>query len=95
MVRLPNEFIANKINIGYADSTIFTGKSNYQNEKIIIKRNYNERILELIERGNFKRIIHTMGNKRISENYVTNPLERNFGEKEVYLLLLNILKQSA
>lgn len=88
-----NEFIANKIHIGYADSTIFKRTSAYQGETILIKRNYNERILKLIERSNFKRIIHTMGNNRISENYVTNPLEINLGENGFQKFYNRIIKK--
>jgi len=69
------DFAKNKIFSGFSDSVIFSKKLTYKGEKINIKRNYNPRILEILNKGNYNRVIHTLGNRRISLSHITKPLE--------------------
>lgn len=72
-------FINNKILAGYSDSTIFKSQTMFENEIITIRRNYNSRILEVLNNGTLNKIIHTMGNNRINQNLIVKPLENNLG----------------
>lgn len=64
-------FLQNKIFKGFSDQILFTSKTKYQGEDMFIKRYYNKRVLNLIENGKIKTIIHTMGNSAIDTNFRT------------------------
>lgn len=78
-----NDYINNEIFTNFTDSKLFTSTTAYQsNERnILIRRNYNISIKELLEgRNKIRKIIHTLGNSRIDENFLTNPIEINLRE---------------
>lgn len=68
-------FVNDNIFTGFSDAKIFT--SNTRN--VTIQRAYNKRIVELIQLGNIKTIIHTMGNNRIDTQFTTTPKELGLG----------------
>jgi len=69
-----NEFINNKIYAEFSDQILFT--TNFQNKRISLTRHYNDNIINLLDEGNIKTVIHTMGNNRIGMDFITNPIER-------------------
>lgn len=72
-------FVNEHIFTNYFDSKLFT--SHHRNSGIKITRNYNLEILDIIHSKKVNKVIHTMGNNRISLDYVTQPLEKDFGSK--------------
>lgn len=75
-----NEFINNKIYAEFSDQILFTTTTNFQNNVISLTRIYNDDILNLLDEGNIKTVIHTMGNNRIGMNFGTNPQENGLHE---------------
>lgn len=74
-----NEYISNNIFQNYLDQKLFTSKTSFKDHKIEIKRNYNQRIINILESKNLKKVIHTMGNNRIKSDFSTSPKEIGLG----------------
>jgi len=72
-----NTFINDKIYTNFSDSVLFTSTTLYQGERIFLRRFYNNKIIRVLNEGNIKRIIHTLGNNTISQNFTTKPKEKN------------------
>lgn len=72
-----NEYLSNNIFQNYLDQKLFTSKTSFKDYEI--KRNYNKRIINILESENLKKIIHTMGNNRIKSNFSTSPKEIGLG----------------
>ncbi|MEP2237013.1 MAG: hypothetical protein ABJI22_01555 [Maribacter sp.] len=60
------------------DSMLF--KSTYNKGLINISRTYNKSIIDTVVNKKINRIIHTIGNRKISPNFVTKPLEIELGD---------------
>lgn len=74
------DFVENKIYTGYSDSVLFTSNTAYKNTTINVKRTYNKMVLDVLDRGNLKKLVHTLGNSRIDEEFITKPVETRFGD---------------
>lgn len=74
-----NEYISNNIFQNYLDQKLFTSKTSFKDHKIEIKRNYNQRVINILESKNLKKLIHTMGNNRIKSDFSTSPKEIGLG----------------
>lgn len=73
------EYLSNNIFSNYKDQKLWTSKTNYSNNDILINRNYNDLIIEFLKSSNsINKVIHTMGNNRISI-YSANPKEKKKG----------------
>lgn len=73
-----NNYLNEKVFGEFFDSTIFTTTKRFQGVKIKQTRNYNNSILELLSETNtIQRVIHTMGNSRVSDFNNITPKERN------------------
>jgi hypothetical protein len=77
---LINLFLDKKIYSGYSDNVLFTTSTTFQNQKVQVIRNYNEQIIDVLQKGNVKRVIHTLGNTTINQNFKTNPIEKKLKE---------------
>ena len=75
-----NEFTDKKIFREFTDQTLFTSKTKYNGSKIIISRNYNFEIPNLIRSSGIIKIAHTLGNNRISNQFTTKPREKRLGQ---------------
>lgn len=89
---LEEQYIQNNILNEFADSKLFTTNTNFQGVNIKITRNYNDDIIEKINSNNIKKVIHTMGNNRISQGFITNPIEGALGFQG---LINNVLQTNA
>lgn len=69
-------FVEHKIYTGYSDSVLFTANTAYKNTTIKAERTYNKLVLGVLDKGKINKVVHTLGNTRISEQFITNPLER-------------------
>jgi hypothetical protein len=74
---ITDHFLDQKIFSGYSDNVLFTTQTTFQNQKVQVKRNYNEEIGPILKNGKFKRVIHTLGNTTINQDLKTKPLEKN------------------
>jgi G:T/U-mismatch repair DNA glycosylase len=74
------DFVENKIYTGYSDSVLFTSKTKYKNTSIEIERTYNNLVLDVLDKGNITKVIHTLGNNTISKEFKTKPVENSLGE---------------
>ena len=74
--QLIEDFVENKIYTGYSDSVLFTANTAYKNTTIKVERTYNKLVLDVLEKGKINKVVHTLGNTRISEQFKTNPVER-------------------
>ena len=74
-----NEYISNNIFQNFIDQKLFTSRTSFKDHKIEIKRNYNQRIISILESKNIKIVIHTMGNNRIKFDFSTSPKEIGLG----------------
>ena len=73
------KYLLNNIFSNYKDQKLWTLKTKYSNNDIFINRNYNYLIIEfLIASDSINKVIHTMGNNRISI-FSANPKEKNKG----------------
>lgn len=71
---LLNQYIDKNVLNGFLDQAIWGQK--ILKGKISLSRNYNLRILEtLLNVNTIEKVIHTMGNNRISKKYVARPCE--------------------
>lgn len=68
-------FVQERIYTNFEDSALFTTNTAFQNQNINIQRNYNQEILNFVQVHNPEKLIHTLGNNRITQNLVANPLE--------------------
>lgn len=74
---LVDRFLNQKIFSGYSDNVLFTTDTTFENEKIQVIRNYNQQIEDVLSKGKFHRVIHTLGNTTINQNFITKPIEKN------------------
>lgn len=75
-----NQYINEKIFTNYSDNELFrVGAINYNGEVIHKNLNFNYAILDLLLNKTLKKVIHTTGNNRISENFLVNPVNQNLG----------------
>jgi hypothetical protein len=81
-----------RIDIGFSDSVLFTTKTNFQGNNVNIERNYNQLILDFINENSTDKIIHTLGNNRISVNFITNPIEAGLGQNGFQGLINQIVQ---
>lgn len=74
------QYLSNEIFSNFADQKIWVSKTAYTNKnEILLSRNYNQLVIDSLKTSNsIKKIIHTMGNQRISSNSV-NPKEKQKG----------------
>lgn len=87
---LIDDYVENKIFSNYLDQTLFTTKTSFKGQEIRIKRNYNHSVTSLLNNGNFKKVIHTMGNNRISTALRAVPLEKKL-EKDGFQGYINAI----
>lgn len=72
-------FKNDKIFKEYSDGVLFTSNTNFRGHNINVQRIYNIEILNFINAHYPKRIIHTLGNTRINNNFHSKPVElQNF-----------------
>jgi hypothetical protein len=77
---LLNSFIKEKIFTNFSDSVLFTKKTSYLQKSIFIKRVYNFKVQNLLDKRKINKIIHTLGNNTIKINFDTKWKENNLGE---------------
>ena len=70
------KFLKERIYAEFSDQLLFTSKTKYEGTEIEIKRLYNNEIITRIKSGKINKILHTMGNDRIDENFKTKPIEK-------------------
>lgn len=87
---LLNEFVQNKIFKDFTDQVLFTSKTKFKGSSILIARNYNFEIPNLVLNSRINKIIHTLGNSRIDQNFTTKPKEQNVGENGFQILINQI-----
>jgi hypothetical protein len=68
------EFSNEKIFTNFSDSVLFTSNTHYNEGPITITRNYNSNLGLLLNEHEFETVIHTLGNNRIREDFITQPL---------------------
>lgn len=75
-----DKYISSKIFKGFGDDQLFRNDIfNYNGNQIIKKLIFNKEILNKIKNGNFSKIIHTLGNNRINENFkISHNESQNF-----------------
>lgn len=73
-----NQYINEKIHIGFDDSKLFVTNTKFNGVNIKIERGYNKRIINLLEQGTIKKVIQTMGKNRIKENLKAYPVRDGF-----------------
>ena len=71
-------FVQEKIYQNFSDSVLFTTNTDFNGHNITINKTYNEDLNLLLQENNFQTIIHTLGNKRINEDFVTTPVGGGF-----------------
>lgn len=91
---LLNDFINKKIYTEFSDQALFTTKTSFQNNVIIVNRIYNHRILNLIQQGGIQRVIHTMGNNTIGIDFRTKWQENRLGANGFQGFINQIRNQS-
>lgn len=75
-----DDYIENNIFSNFLDPKIWAIKPKMKNgEKLQIKRTYNQKVIDVLRNGNIRRVIHTMGNSRITARRGA-PAESNLGE---------------
>lgn len=92
-LKIVEDFVQNKIYKGYSDQVLFTSKTKYKNQNLIIKRNYNNHVLEVLNNTKINVVIHTLGNRTISRELITKPAEKILGDKG-FQGYLNLIKNS-
>lgn len=76
---LLKEYVTKKIFAGFSDQVLFTSQTNYNGVSISLRRTYNPDLFKILDLGKINKIIHTMGNNRISQNLKVKPVELNKG----------------
>lgn len=74
-----NNFKNVKIFTEYSDGVLFTTNTNFRGHNINVQRIYNIEILNFINVHYPKRIIHTLGNNTIDNEFNTKKKENNLG----------------
>jgi hypothetical protein len=69
-------FLDKKIYSGYSDNVLFTTSTTFQNQNVQVIRKYNEQIIEVLKKGKVNKVIHTLGNATINQDFITKPIER-------------------
>ncbi len=87
------QFINRKILTEFSDQLLFTSTTTYEGFRIRVKRNYNENVINVLNQGNIKNIIHTMGNTTINRDFRTKWLENGLGELGFQRYVNRILNQ--
>ena len=72
-------FVRMKIYKEFSDQVLFTTSTNFENNEINVSRVYNHDVVALIQRGNIRKVIHTLGNNTIDSGFRTKPKEKNLG----------------
>ena len=75
-----SEFINEKIYAEFSDQILFTTNTRFKNNGISLTRLYNDSILNRLDEGNIKTVIHTMGNNRIAKDFHATPQENSLHE---------------
>jgi len=74
-----NDFKQIKIFADYSDGVLFTSNTQFHDNNINLNRIYNIEILNFINNYKPNKIIHTLGNTRINNNFHSRPVElQNF-----------------
>lgn len=71
------QFANDHIFTNFSDSILFT--TNHHNAGVVLNRTYNQEVLNFINNHSIKKVMHTMGNNRITEIFTTDPLENGLG----------------
>lgn len=87
------QFKNQKILTEFSDQVLFTSTTTYEGFRIRVKRNYNENVINVLNQGNIKNIIHTMGNTTINQDFRTKWLENGLGELGFQGYINRILNQ--
>lgn len=74
--KIIEDFIENKIYTGYSDAVLFTSKTKYKNTTITVERTYKKLVLDALDNGRISKVVHTLGNSTISEEFKTKPVEK-------------------
>ncbi len=74
-----NSFINRKIYKEFSDQVLFTTNTSFENTRITVRRVYNYKIFELLLEGRIQKIIHTMGNNTIGNDFITKWQENRLG----------------
>jgi hypothetical protein len=74
---LIDRFLNQKIFSGYSDNVLFTSNTSFENDEVQVIRNYNQQIEDVLYNGKFQKVIHTLGNSTINQDFVTKPIEKN------------------
>ncbi|WP_178984174.1 uracil-DNA glycosylase family protein [Winogradskyella helgolandensis] len=75
---LIEQFANAHIYANFSDSKLFT--TSHNNAGVVLNRTYNQDVIDLIKNQSIKKVIHTMGNKTITQNYRTKWLENSLAE---------------
>ena len=79
-----NEFIENKVLKEFSDQKIFTNRTDFNSVSISITANYNKKIIEILrDSKSIKKVLHTLGNSTINQNFVGTKQKR-LKEKGLY-----------
>jgi|GEM_PF-1443903 len=91
------EYIEKKILKKFTDSTIWTSKTRFKNEKINLYRHYNEEIITFLNTNkSIDKIIHTMGSRRIVSVNQVFPKRDNgsqIGFSEFFNSIMDVCKE--
>lgn len=72
-------FVRRKIYKEFSDQVLFTTSTKFESKKLNVSRVYNQDVLDLIQQGNIRKVIHTLGNNTIDLGFGTKPKEKNLG----------------
>ena len=87
-------FLNTKIYSNFSDQILFTTNTRFNNTKIYLKREYNKRIIQLLTQGRIKKIIHTLGNITINQEFKTKWGEKKLKDKGFQGFVEQIIKNS-
>lgn len=75
-----NQYVNQNIFTNYSDNELFRVRAINHNGELIHKNlNFNYAILDLLQNKTLKKVIHTTGNNRITQNLIANPVNQNLG----------------
>lgn len=75
-----NQYANEHIFANYTDNELFRVRPfNFNNYLVHKTLYYNHQIIEFLEKSQTKRVIHTLGNSRINQNLIANPLNNYLG----------------
>ena len=90
---IEQDYAINNIFKNFSDNKLFVSKP--RNINVQLRRNYNFTILDILKDGNFNKVIHTMGNERITQDFITKPKGLLFQKlinqiKEIHIAQVNM-----